>query len=186
MTEPANTRAPPSPQAAQPVAWDDNRLAAWARNWHWNDCAEDRPVDPSIYFRDMRMLKAFVALFSAPPPAQGSEVKPHIYAPDYQAMGDCRVCGHEENKPWHLYSGAAQVQGSDEGEHRKCSEGSADDLRAQGWSVAVHNDYSLHGTPHTFWLLTKDGRAIKGEGFTDADALNAIRALAQQPEHHGE
>ena len=39
----------------------DEELAGWARNWHWNDCAEDKPVDPSIYFRDMRMLKAFIA-----------------------------------------------------------------------------------------------------------------------------
>jgi len=38
----------------------DEELAGWARNWHWNDCAEDKPVDPSIYFRDMRMLRAFV------------------------------------------------------------------------------------------------------------------------------
>lgn len=43
-------------------AWPDDKLAAWARNWHWNDTAEDRPVDPSIYFRDMRMLKAFRAI----------------------------------------------------------------------------------------------------------------------------
>jgi len=38
----------------------DDELAAWARNWHWNDCADDKPVDPSIYFRDARMLRAFV------------------------------------------------------------------------------------------------------------------------------
>jgi|GEM_PF-4895449 len=43
----------------------DEELAGWARNWHWNDCAEDKPVDPSIYFRDMRMLKAFVAALDA-------------------------------------------------------------------------------------------------------------------------
>lgn len=28
----------------------------------------------------------------------------HIYLPDYQAMGDCRVCGHSERKPWHLFT----------------------------------------------------------------------------------
>lgn len=33
-----------------------------------------------------------------------TEIVPHIYSPDYQAMGDCRVCGHEQNQPWHLYS----------------------------------------------------------------------------------
>jgi hypothetical protein len=39
----------------------DEQLAAWARNWHWQDTAHDKPVDPSIYFRDMRMLRAFIA-----------------------------------------------------------------------------------------------------------------------------
>lgn len=40
----------------------DQELAAWARSWHWNDCAEDRPVDLTIYPRDMRMLKAFLKM----------------------------------------------------------------------------------------------------------------------------
>src|SRR5690606_37528993 len=56
-----------------------------------------------------------------------------------------------------------------------------DDLRALGWAVAVHNDYRLNGSPHTFWLFTKDGRAVKGEGRTDAEALNAIRAALTAP-----
>ncbi len=53
--------------------------------------------------------------------------------------------------------------------------GSADDLRAKGLSVAVHNDYQLNGERHTFWLLTGELRgslrAFKGEGKTDAEAL---------------
>jgi|ERR1051326_3192051 hypothetical protein len=44
-------------------------------------------------------------------------------------------------------------------------------LRAEGWSVAVHNDYRLNGESYTFWLLTKHDRFIKGEGRTDAEAL---------------
>lgn len=31
-----------------------------------------------------------------------AEIKPHIYMPDLQAMGDCRVCGHEQNSPYHV------------------------------------------------------------------------------------
>jgi hypothetical protein len=59
--------------ASEPVAWTDDKIAGWARNWHWNDCAEDKPVDPSIYFRDMRMLKAFLAaLPSSPAPITAS------------------------------------------------------------------------------------------------------------------
>jgi hypothetical protein len=45
-------------------------------------------------------------------------------------------------------------------------------LRALGWSVAVHNDYKLHGLSMTFWLFTHaSGRWIKGEGATDEEAL---------------
>lgn len=33
-------------------------------------------------------------------------------------------------------------------------EASPDDLRAKGWSVAVHNDYRLGGKRMTFWLFT--------------------------------
>lgn len=54
-------------------------------------------------------------------------------------------------------------------------------LRADGWSVAVHNDYRLNGEAHTFWLFTKDGRAVKGEGRTDAEALDAVRAALATP-----
>ena len=50
-----------------------------------------------------------------------------------------------------------------------------DDIRAQGWMVAVHNDYTLNGERYTFWLFTKGDRAVKGEGRTDEEALNEIR-----------
>jgi hypothetical protein len=63
-----------------------------------------------------------------------------------------------------------------------------DDIRALGWTVAVHNDYRLNGEPHTFWLFTKPNPTftpgnpfggydccVKGEGKTDAEALNAVR-----------
>jgi len=50
-----------------------------------------------------------------------------------------------------------------------------DDLRADGWSVAVHNDYRQDGVLHTFWLFTKGNRAVKGEGFTDEEALDQVR-----------
>ncbi len=50
------------------------------------------------------------------------------------------------------------------------------DLRTNGWAVAIHNDYRLNGEQHTFWLFAnKDGRYLKGEGKTDAEALNQIR-----------
>ena len=65
----------------------------------------------------------------------------------------------------------------------QASESGGEDLRAAGWLVAVHNDYRLNGEPHTFWLWTHpDGRWIKGEGRTDADALAQCRAALSAPQ----
>lgn len=54
------------------------------------------------------------------------------------------------------------------------------ELRSAGLTVAVHNDYRLNGEAMTFWLFTTpDGRAIKGEGRTDLEALKQVElALA--------
>lgn len=59
--------------------------------------------------------------------------------------------------------------------------GSANDLRVRGWSVAAHNDYRQNGEAFTFWLMTKQDRALKGEGRTDAEALNQIRTALEEP-----
>lgn len=54
------------------------------------------------------------------------------------------------------------------------------DLRANGWSVAVHNDYRLNGEHHTFWLFTHpSGRWAKGEGRTDSEALEKVALTAR-------
>jgi len=36
--------------------------------------------------------------------ARQSQVPLHVYMPDMQAQGDCRVCSHGQNTPWHLYT----------------------------------------------------------------------------------
>ena len=51
-----------------------------------------------------------------------------------------------------------------------------DDIRAAGWMVAVHNDYRMAGTIHTFWLFTKGDHCVKGEGRTDIEALDQVRS----------
>lgn len=62
-----------------------------------------------------------------------------------------------------------------------------DQLRANGWTVAVHNDYRLNGKPYTFWLWTHpDGRYVKGEGLTDDEALRQVRAAIRQSAKDGE
>lgn len=55
-------------------------------------------------------------------------------------------------------------------------------LEALGWMVAAHNDYRQDGQQRTFWLFTRGERAAKGEGATDAEALNQVRALLYAPE----
>lgn len=56
-------------------------------------------------------------------------------------------------------------------------------IRAEGWRVAVHNDYRLDGRDCTFWLFTHpDGRWVKGEGGTDADALLHVEAKVFFPQ----
>lgn len=60
-------------------------------------------------------------------------------------------------------------------------ENSPDDIRALGWTVATHNDYRQSGERHTFRLFTKGDRAVKGEGASDADALNRVRAVLAPP-----
>jgi hypothetical protein len=62
-----------------------------------------------------------------------------------------------------------------EAESRPSAEEVLAGFRADGWMVAVHNDYRVNGEAFTFWLLTKGDRCAKGEGRTDLEALNAIR-----------
>jgi len=52
--------------------------------------------------------------------------------------------------------------------------------------VAVHNDYMLGGQRHTFWLLTKGSRCIKGEARTDKEALQIAFDQAISIESAGE
>lgn len=48
-------------------------------------------------------------------------------------------------------------------------------LRSCGWMVGIHNDYRKGKKLFTFWLMTRaDGRFLKGEGETDAIALDQI------------
>lgn len=54
-------------------------------------------------------------------------------------------------------------------------------LRANGWVVAVHNDYRLNDRLMTFWLFTHhSGLFIKGEGLTDAEALEQCDRRARE------
>jgi hypothetical protein len=59
-------------------------------------------VDLTITDVERDLIVAALRASDSSPSVPG--VEPHIYSPDYQAMGDCRVCGHAHNKPWHLYA----------------------------------------------------------------------------------
>jgi hypothetical protein len=81
----------------------------------------------------------------------------------------------EAGGPWKSYAEMeAQVQRL-RVEIEQLNEASPFDIRACGWALAVHNDYRLNGEPHTFWLFTQAGVCVKGEGCTDAEALNQVR-----------
>jgi len=55
-------------------------------------------------------------------------------------------------------------------------------LRSNGWSVAVHNDYSLDGDRWTFWLFTHfTGRFVKSEAKTDIAAVSDCWTQVQGP-----
>lgn len=56
------------------------------------------------------------------------------------------------------------------------------DLRAAGWTVAVHNDYRQQGELHTFWLFTHpSGKYLKGEGRSDEEAVaQVVRGVENQ------
>lgn len=52
-----------------------------------------------------------------------------------------------------------------------------DDLRDAGLTLAIHADGRSGGELRTSWLfVTPDGRALRGEAHTDAEALDQIRA----------
>ena len=53
-------------------------------------------------------------------------------------------------------------------------------LRAEGWRVAVHNDYQVGDDRFTFWLMThRSGVYLKGEASTDIAALEKIDAQSR-------
>ncbi len=59
---------------------------------------------------------------------------------------------------------------------------SPEDLRAKGWMVVCHNDYRQNTLTHTFWSFSKGTTYVCGEGLSDADALEQVRAKVQELE----
>ena len=98
----------------------------------------------------------------------------HCFHPNREGMEVCCWCGDIFHAD---YADEAR-----HGPYHHAGSPVPDDIRAAGWAVAVHNDYRQDGKAHTFWLFTKDGRAIKGEGLTDAEALDQVREAIQHPE----
>jgi hypothetical protein len=94
-------------------------------------------------------------------------------------MPDAGLTNDDPRYGWWIEGAKAREDARVALQESSSNEASPDDLRDAGWAVAVHNDYRLNGQAHTFWLFTKDGRAVKGEGLTDAEALNAVRAAIE-------
>lgn len=85
----------------------------------------------------------------------------------------------------HVDSMAAQLAAKD-AEIAALRASSSEDIRAQGWAVAVHNDYRQGGQSYTFWLFTRNDQCVRGEGRTDAEALNWVRDQLGELERHAD
>lgn len=105
----------PDPSAHSWEAWGRAVYRAWQEIQHIAaiaalqrpDAAGDgamksAPASPTGDTQSGESLPASAAMG----PSAGAEpfepVQPHVYSPDYQAMGDCRVCGHGPNESHHL------------------------------------------------------------------------------------
>ncbi|MGR0185487.1 hypothetical protein [Azospirillum aestuarii] len=95
-----------------------------------------------------------------------AELLRHVHKGDPRDVA--AYCAFAWHHGWNVAPAAAKAQGMGWSK-------ALEDIRAAGWAVAVHNDYRLHGQPNTFWLFTKGDRAVKGEGLTDAEALDEVR-----------
>jgi hypothetical protein len=49
-----------------------------------------------------------------------------------------------------------------------------DEIRAAGWTVAAHADFAVLRATRTFWIFTKGGHVVRGEGTTDREALERV------------
>lgn len=66
---------------------------------------------------------------------------------------------------------------------KKLLEEMLEEIRADGWMVAVHNDYFHHGLGihMTFWLFTHHaGLWAKGEAATDKEAVSIAATQMKQ------
>src|ERR1043165_9566786 len=50
-----------------------------------------------------------------------------------------------------------------------------DDLIEAGWHVELRHDYRENGLWHVYYLVAKEDCCAKGQGLTDAEALDQIR-----------
>ncbi len=87
----------------------------------------------------------------------------------------CPACGYEDEEDWtgepcfkcKAHPLMWQIE--------QLKKASPDDIRDQGWAVAVHNDYNTGGERHTFWGFTKGSQWVRGEGKSDGEALEEVR-----------
>jgi hypothetical protein len=49
-----------------------------------------------------------------------------------------------------------------------------DEIRAAGWTVAAHADFAVLRATRTFWIFSKNGHVVRGEGTTDREALERV------------
>lgn len=113
------------------------------------------------------LVELAAALAAAPQPApawNGPGEKPHTYSPDYQAMGDCRVCGHD----YEAHQKAPQPAPVDREELVRLLQiitrnGSLDDGRTLHEAIAdalLARGLRLPGDESMAWALVGDDEAV--------------------------
>lgn len=61
-------------------------------------------------------------------------------------------------------------------EMRRLKSSCADDIRAAGWRLLLHIEVGIGCNITTRWSFGKGDRCVSGEGGSDADALDEVRA----------
>lgn len=183
----AKPKHSPLPALTSPpaTALDDGGVAsrvvwAWqititepAENWDMQPPMKDRYTQYTLSDQERRAIqkalldsgKHLYDLATPKPHRDAVGIKPHIYSPDYQAMGDCRVCGHGQDKPWHDQALTKTLSADRDAIAREA---------LQSAQVALEAALEMHGPDHAgLWLsainkidraLTRSNPAGKGVG----------------------
>jgi hypothetical protein len=103
------------------------------------------------------------------------DLAPHYYSPDYQAMGDCRVCGNVQDSWTHWSSGARSeiarltAERDAEREARGRLEAALAKIKAGEWYVHDGEEYVVLLSAERCRDIAVDALRFRTPGEPDAD-----------------